>query len=364
MEENAYWLGFSRISGIGRVTIEKLRAAFGTLERAWSAPLNVLRSAGLGEHLVGRVMTARRELDLAAELARIKALGTHLKTLADADYPALLRPLRAAPPVLYIRGSLTPADDRALAVVGTRKATRYGKDITTQFCSVIAQAGVTIVSGLAIGIDAAAHIAALDAGGRTLGVLGCGIDVVYPRENAALFHRILDNGQGALITQYPPGTRPDGTNFPRRNATLSGLALGVLVTEAPAKSGSLSTVGAALDQGRDVFVIPHSLHNQMGTGGNLLIRDGAKIALEPRDVLDELNISVELLTTRTATERIAPDSPQEAHVLAHLSDAPLHVDDLARATSLSIPELSTILTLLELKGLAQQVDHMQYCAMS
>jgi len=361
LDERAYWLGFSRVSGIGRATLDKLRGAFVTLAEAWHAPYSRLREAGLSDYAAKNLIDSRAKLDLGAELQRIDSLGARYITLIDTDYPVLLRPLRAAPLILYVRGNLSPSDDRALAVVGTRKATRYGREMTEQLCASLARAGVTLISGLALGIDAVAHNAALDAGGRTIGVLGCGIDVVYPRENAALFKRIIESGQGALLSQFPPGTRPDGTNFPRRNAVLSGLALGTLVVEAPTGSGSLHTVNAALDQGREVFVVPHSLQNMMGTACNLLIQDGAKLVIEARDILDELNISTEMLTTRAQTERIAPDSPQEAQVLTHLTDAPIHVDDLARAIGMSIPELSMTLTLLELKGLAQRVGPMQYC---
>jgi len=360
-DERAYWLGFSRVSGIGRVTLNKLRGAFASLESAWHAPYGQLRDAGLSDYAAKSLTTARAKLDLDVELRRIESLDARYITLTDPDYPALLRAIRAAPLVLYVRGELLPSDERALAVVGTRKATRYGRDMAEQFCGSLARAGVTIISGLALGIDAVAHTAALDAGGRTLGILGSGIDMIYPRENAPLFTRILEGGQGALISQFPPGTRPDGTNFPRRNAVMSGLALGTLVVEAPTGSGSLHTVNAALDQGRDVFAIPHSLQNMMGTACNLLIQEGAKLVIEARDILDELNISTELLTTRAQTQRITPDSPQEAQVLAHLSDAPIHVDELARAAGMNSSELSITLTLLELKGLAQRVGPMQYC---
>lgn len=361
LDERAYWLGFSRVPGVGRVTVDKLLAAFGSLGGAWHADPVQLGRAGVGAHAIQTITDWRAKLDLAAELRKLDSLGARFIIHSDTDYPTLLRPLRAAPPVLYVMGDLSPADERALAVVGTRKATRYGRDMAERFCGALAQAGVTIISGLALGIDAAAHTAALDAGGRTLAVLGCGIDVVYPRENAALLRRIVESGQGALITQYPPGTRPDGGNFPRRNAVLSGLALGTLVVEAPDKSGSLHTVSAALDQGREVFAIPHNLTNLMGAACNRLIQDGAKLVIDPADVLDELNITAELLTTRATAQKIAPDSPEEARLLAHLSDAPIHIDDLARAAGMSAAEVSVLLTLLELKGLAQRVGPMQYC---
>jgi DNA processing protein len=362
MDERAYWLGFSRVPGIGRVNLDKLRAHFTTLAEAWRAPVRQLYEAGLGQALAERVAQERPKLDLEAALTQLHRLGAHYLVLTDPDYPPLLRPLRAAPPVLYVRGTLREADAKALAVVGTRKATRYGRDITTEFCGALAKAGVTIVSGLAIGIDAAAHTAALDAGGRTVAVLGGGVDVVYPRENAALHQRIVESGQGALVSQFPPAAKPDGANFPRRNAVLSGLCLGTLLVEAPLKSGALHTVNAALEQGRDVFAIPHSLHNVAGTANNRLIQEGAQLVSEPRDILDALDLSAEQVQTRAVAERLAPDSPDEAQVLALLTDAPIHVDDLARALAMPIPQLTATLTLLELKGLAQPLGHMQYCA--
>lgn len=360
-DERAYWLGFSRIAGVGRAALDKLLSTFGNLSSAWHASTSHLREAGLSDYVVKKIIETRTKLNLDTEIRRIDGLGATFITLPEPNYPSLLKNFRGAPPVLYVRGELTPADDKALAVVGTRKATRYGKDMTTQFCTVLARAGVTIVSGMALGIDATAHLAALEAGGRTIGVLGNGIDGIYPRENTPLFRRIIDTGQGALVSQFPPGTRPDGNNFPRRNAVLSALTLGTLVVEAPVGSGSLYTVNAALDQAREVFVIPHSLQNMMGTACNLLIQEGAKLVIEPRDILDDLNIAAQTITTRTQTERIAPDSPAEAAVLNYLSDAPIHVDDLARALGMSITDLSVTLTLLELKGLAQRVGAMQYC---
>jgi DNA processing protein len=361
MDERAYWLGFSRVSGIGRVALDSLRGAFSSLAYAWEATPSQLREAGLSEYATKKLVETRAKLNLSTEIRQIEGLGVSFITLPETTYPTLLKTYRGAPPVLYVRGELSPLDEKALAVVGTRKATRYGRDMAQQFCGALAQAGVTIISGLALGIDATAHIAALEAGGRTIGILGNGIDVIYPRENAPLFRRIIDSGQGALLSHFPPGTRPDGSNFPRRNAIMSGLALGTLVVEAPMKSGSLHTVNAALDQGREVFAIPHSLQNMMGTACNQLIQEGAKLVIEARDILDELNIVAEIITTRTQTERIAPTSPEEAKVLSYLTDAPIHVDDLARAIGLSIADLSVTLTLLELKGLAQRVGAMQYC---
>jgi DNA processing protein len=268
--------------------------------------------------------------------------------------------VRSAPVVLYVRGNILPKDQRALAIIGTRKATPSSKDTARQFARDLAGHNVSIISGLALGIDASAHQGALDGGGRTIAVLGCGIDVIYPRQNKALADAIVQNG--ALISEFPLGEPPVRQNFPRRNRILSGMALGVLVVEAPEASGTMHTVTAALDQGRDVFAIPHGLNNHQGRGGNRLIQDGAKLILDPQDILNELDLTAEMVSQRTQAQRITADSEVEAKVLEHLSDAPIHVDDLARKTGLNIAELSATLTLLELKGLAQPVGLMQYCA--
>jgi DNA processing protein len=357
-EEDHFWLAFSLVPGIGTKRIRSLAQAFSSLGAAWAATESQLKQAGLEEYPRSQLLKIRTKLQIEDEVDRVKRSGAKLLTLGSDAYPSMLRSLPDAPPVLYVLGELTPDDDKALAVVGTRKATKYGRDVANDLSQKLAASGVTIVSGLAPGIDAAAHHGALQGGGRTVAVLGSGIDVIYPREHHDLAHRMTQSG--AVISEFPLGTPPEGRNFPRRNRIISGLALGVLVVEAPEHSGALITAGVAGDQGRDVFAVPSSIYNPMGTGANRLIQDGAKLVMSVEDILSELNISHENMHTRTYTEQIAPADGAEATLMQHLSAEPIHIDELARLCKLPIATVSSTLTILELKGLAQMVGHMQY----
>lgn len=357
-EDSRFWLGFSLIPGIGIKRLKLLLEAFGSLAAAWSASEIELKRAGLEGHALAQVLKSRARLNLDAEIAKVQNVGASLLTLDDAAYPPLLKTLHDAPPLLYVTGELTAADQRALAMVGTRKATRYGQDVALDLASKMAAQGITIISGLAPGIDAAAHEGALRGGGRTIAVLGNGIDVIYPREHRDLARRITQ--QGALISEFPIGTRPEGRNFPRRNRVISGLSSGVLVVEAPVDSGALITANMAAEQGREVFAVPANIYNPMGTGCNRLIQDGAKLVMGIEDILDELNIAHEMVTTRTRTEQMLPANPTEAMIMQYLSADPIHIDEIIRLSGLSTAVVSSTLTVLELKGLAQMVGHMQY----
>ncbi|MBC8170405.1 MAG: DNA-protecting protein DprA [Anaerolineae bacterium] len=357
-EDSRFWLGFSLIPGIGIKRLKLLLEAFGTLAAAWSASDMELKRAGLGDVARTQVLKSRAQLDLKAEVAKVQQVGASLLTLNDETYPPLLKMLPDAPPLLYVSGELIPADQRSLAMVGTRKATRYGQDAALDLASKLAAQGITIISGLAPGIDAAAHEGALRGGGRTIAVLGSGIDVIYPREHHDLARRITRSG--ALISEFPIGTRPEGRNFPRRNRVISGLSPGVLVVEAPVDSGALITANMAAEQGREVFAVPANIYNPMGAGANRLIQDGAKLVMGIEDILDELNIAHEMVTTRTRTEQVIPANATEATVLQYLSADAVHIDEIIRLSGLPTPVVSSTLTLLELKGLAQMVGHMQY----
>jgi DNA processing protein len=357
-DQHKYWLSFSLIPGIGPRRIIQLRDYFGDLAAAWKATDNELRQAGFEGSTLEKVLHHRRRLQPDAELERVQRAGAWLLTIDDAGYPTLLRALDSPPAVLYVRGSLTPTDDRALGVVGTRKATRYGMQATHHLCKQLARHNITIVSGLAHGIDSAAHQGVLEGGGRTLAILGCGIDVIYPRNQRELAQQICDDG--ALISEFPIGTQPVGANFPRRNRIISGLSLGVLVAEAPENSGALITAGLAAEQGREVFALPGSIFSPVSRGANRLIQDGAKLVMEIEDILDEFNIAHDNAQTRVRTEHLAPSSEAERRLLEHLDAEPIHIDELARLCSLPIAEVTSTLTILELKGIAQMVGHMQY----
>ncbi|MBC8074998.1 MAG: DNA-protecting protein DprA, partial [Chloroflexales bacterium] len=249
-----YYLAFNMVNGIGPARLARLVERCGSLEAAWNASPLQLMQAGLDTRSSAALIAARQTLDIDHEQARAEELGVRLLCIEDPDYPTLLSHAPGAPPLLYVRGTLLPKDDWSLAVVGTRAPSPYGREATRRLVGDLAGAGLTIVSGLALGIDAAAHEAALDAGGRTLAVLACGVELAYPERNARLAERICQNG--ALISDYPIGTRPVPGNFPPRNRIISGLSRGVLVIEAGERSGALITVDFALEQGRDVFAVP------------------------------------------------------------------------------------------------------------
>lgn len=309
--------------------------------------------------LLSTFLDQREKLNLAAELKRINAVGAYLITYVDDQYPAPLREISDPPPVLYVRGQLLPEDRRALAVVGTRKASRYGIDAAKDLSYKLAKQGITIISGLALGIDSAAHQGAIEAHGRTIAILGCGIDILYPSENRKLALNIIEHG--AVISEFPLGTKPLGANFPRRNRIVSGLSLGVLVAEAPESSGALITASLAAEQGREVFAVPANIYNRNGLGCNRLIQDGAKLVMSENDVLEEFDIAFEHAETRTKTREIIPTSDIETQILNLLDVEPTHIDEIVRKVGLSTAQVSSTLTLLELKGLAKAAGNMQYC---
>lgn len=351
-----YYLGFNLVPGIGPLRIARLIERCGSVAAAWHASAEDLAAAGVDARGSEALLRLRPRLDLDAEMARLREAGVHALCIEDPAYPALLAQIPAPPPLIYLRGNLTATDDWAIAVVGTRSPTSYGREATRRLVGELVGSGVTIVSGLAIGIDTVAHSAALEAGGRTLAVLACGVDVPYPERNRPLAERILE--QGALISDYPLGTRPLPTNFPPRNRIISGLARGTLVVEAGAGSGALITVGFALEQGRDVFAVPGSIFSRASVGTHNLLREGATPATCGNDVLEALDFG-NIVAQQEARQDI-PVDPTEAAVLAALSAEPCHIDVLGRATGLGAAATGAALVMLELKGLARQVAPMEY----
>jgi DNA processing protein len=353
-----YWLAFNRVKGIGPARFALLLGAFGSAREAWEAGSAEWRAAGLDERTATALGRQRARIVPEAELERLERLRVVALSLKHPAYPALLREIAQPPPVLYVRGQLTPADDWAVAVVGTRRASAYGRHVTEQLAGQLAAQSITIVSGLARGIDTYAHSAALASGGRTIAVLGCGPDLVYPPENARLAARIVE--QGAIVTEFPPGTQPEAGNFPARNRLISGMALAVLVTEAPADSGALITTRFAAEQGRDVLAVPGNITSRSSQGTNKLIQDGARLVLETADVLAELNLH--LVPQQLELREALPENATEGRLLDALAAAgePVHADELCRQSGLPIAEVSATLIMLELKGLVRQLAPMTY----
>ncbi len=356
MSSRKYWVGFNIVPAIGPAKVRALLDYFGDLQTAWQARTRDLSRAGLDRRAIRNLVRKRAELDLDDEMRKIEQHNVHFVTWEDDTYPSLLRQIYNPPPVLYIRGELRPEDEWAVAVVGTRKATIYGKQVTRTLGRELAQNHVTIVSGLAHGIDAAAHRTALDAGGRTIAVLGCGLDRVYPAQNKQLAHDIVENG--ALVSDYALGTPADARNFPPRNRIISGLSLGVLVVEAATRSGALITVDFALEQGRDVFAVPGDITHKNSAGCNRLIHDGAKMVLGVQDILEELNLT--MIEQHVEVRATLPKDETEARLLAFVSDEPIHMDEICRQTDLPIQQISSTLAMMELKGMIRQVGGMNY----
>ncbi|MBN1179575.1 MAG: DNA-processing protein DprA [Anaerolineae bacterium] len=356
MESLHYYIGFNLAQGIGPVRLRALIEACGDIQQAWEAPVHVLSAAGLDRRSLESLLATRASVDLEREVERLAAAGVQAMTWEDSAYPSLLSEVHSPPPLLYVRGRLEAEDAWAVAVVGTRRISAYGRETTRRLAGDLARSGITIVSGLARGVDGVAHRAALDAGGRTIAVLGCGVDQVYPPEHRELARHIM--GNGALVSEYPLGTLPEARNFPPRNRIISGLSMGVLITEAGRRSGALITADYAAEQGRDVFAVPGPIFAAGSAGTNRLIQDGAHVVLETADILTELNLT--MVSEQSQAREVLPATAVEAALLSHLSSTPTHVDALGRAVGLPIAEVTSTLALMELKGMVRRVEGMTY----
>jgi DNA processing protein len=346
--ETAYWLAISRVPYIGPARIERLLQTFGSLSVAWSAPQADLRMA-LEPRSLSELLAARSRIDPAGELARLARSGIRAVHPGHPSYPRLLAEISGRPSVLYVRGELAPADDTSIAIVGTRRATPYGRQSAERIAAELAQAGVTVVSGLARGVDAAAHRAALEAGGRTIAVLGSGPDVIYPTEHRRLAEQILESG--AILSELPPGAKPDAQNFPARNRIVSGMTLGTTIIEAPSRSGALITASFAADQGREVFVIPGSIFAQTAEGTNALLRDGARLVRDGADILEDLGLAGVSGPVLTQSQMSLDEN--ERRLLAALGKEARHIDELAEEAELPAATVSALMLTMELKGLVR-----------
>ncbi len=358
MDDKRYWVAFNLVRGIGAVRLQALIAHFGDAESAWRSGPEELRAAGLSGKVLDRLVELRSSLDVNALWERIAAQGIRVTTWLDEGYPGRLKEIDQPPPVLYSRGELLPEDDFAVAIVGTRRATPYGRQVTEELSAYLAGNGISIVSGLARGVDATAHSAALRAGGRTLAVLGSGVDRIYPPENRALADQIM--AHGAVLSDYPVGTAPEASNFPPRNRIISGLSMAVVVIEAGETSGALITAGFAAEQGREVFAVPGSILAPQSKGTNKLIQSGALPLLSAEDLLQALNLT--RLGAQKSARQILPADEVEKQLLLALGSEPLHVDELRNQTGLPVEKVSAALVMMELKGMVRQVGAMHYVA--
>ncbi len=358
MDDRKYWIGFNLIKGIGAVRMQALVAYFGNLESAWCANAVNLAEAGLGRRLIERVVQARDTVNLDQVWDKIESQGITVLTWQDESYPSHLKEIDQPPPVLYIRGEYLPDDIFAVAIVGTRRITPYGRQITEEIAAFLAANGITVISGLARGVDSVAHQTALKAGGRTIAVLGSGVDKIYPPEHRGLAEQMMQ--RGAIVSDYAPGTPPDASNFPPRNRIISGLSLAVVVVEAGETSGALITAEFAAEQGREVFAVPGSILAPQSKGTNKLIQRGALPLLSASDLMQALDLT--RMGEQKAARKILPADETEARLLNVLGSEPLHVDEIRNQADLPIEKVSAALVLMELKGMVRQVGGMNYVA--
>ena len=356
VEEIFYWLALSLIPGVGSTLIKRLIDQFDNPEAVFKVPMKELQKIeGLSEKVALEIRKGPLEKKAEKELSLLKEVGGTILTLKDDAYPKRLKDIYDPPAVLYVRGALKKEDDLAVSIVGSRKTSPYGRGITERVSQELARHGVTIVSGMARGIDSLAHGGAISAGGRTIAVLGCGVDVIYPSENRPLFKKIIDCG--AVLSEFRMGSPPEAGHFPRRNRIISGLSLGVVVVEASTKSGSLLTAGYALEQGREVFAVPGNVGFNGSRGTNRLIKEGAKMVESYEDILEEI-LPQWRREEETAQKVKSPDQdlPEEERILYKLlEEAPLHIDAIIQESGFEPGKVSSFLLNLELKGLISQL---------
>ncbi|MCB2227144.1 MAG: DNA-processing protein DprA [Desulfarculaceae bacterium] len=353
------WLGLKLIPGVGSITYARLVEAFGSPGAALGAPLGALKAIPRLREEVARAVHCRAwSADPEAEMRGLERLGARVITLRSPDYPTVLANILAPPPVLFARGDLAPCHDGGVAVVGSRKMSPYGQRLAVDLGRDRALDGKSLVSGLARGVDGAAHRAALEAGAHTVGVLGCGLDVTYPREHRELIKRMAQ--EGAVVSEFPLGTQPAPAHFPVRNRVISGLARIVVVVEAGLKSGSLITARHALEQGREVWAVPGPVGAPLSAGCNQLIKDGAHILTSSRDLLEPGALPPGPGPADPRPQDLGEPTPAEAELLKHLSVEPRHIDLIARASGLDHGALNTLLLNLVLCDRVRELPGKNY----
>jgi DNA processing protein len=362
---NAPWLALARVKGLGAVSFKKLTARFVDPTAAFSAALAELEQVeGLHRDAIDGIVAFSDWAEIDEEIERARDAGIAIVPFTNPNYPARLRTIADPPPFLYVKGNILTDDDKAVAIVGSRSASEYGRRVARDLARGLASLGFTVVSGMARGIDGSAHESALQAGGRTIAVLGSGVERAYPAEHELLYRRIAAGG--AVVSELPIGTRPMAFNFPARNRLISGISLGVVVVEATEKSGSLITATLAVEQGREVFAVPGEVGSSRSRGAHRLIRQGAKLVESVDDIIEE--IAPQLLDrTGSATQRAPLVLPQNASdaartIFALLQENTLQVDQVIERTGMSAAQVLETLLDLELQGLLRQLPGKIYRA--
>ncbi|MEM6912039.1 MAG: DNA-processing protein DprA [Verrucomicrobiota bacterium] len=352
MTEREACLVLNLLPRIGSITVQRLLARFqNCLSVLEASRSDLLEVSGIGPELASQLLDWRRLTRYEEELALAEKIGARLIFQEDSEYPSRLRTIHDPPLLLYLWGQILPVDDQALAIIGSRRSSHYGREVTTRFARELGRAGLTIVSGLARGIDTAAHQGALAGGGRTLAVLGSGLQELYPTENRELADRIAENG--AVLSEFPLRMPPSKQTFPMRNRVVSGLSQGILVTEAARKSGAMITVGQAAEQGRDLYAIPGNIDRPSSSGCNQLLQEGAVLCTSPEDILNDFG---RLFSQATASSAPPPLAPQEKAILERLPTGdPQSLDEIIAGSSLPPQTAITCLLRLEMKRLVKQL---------
>lgn len=353
-----YLIALNHFPKFGPTRINKLKKYFPDFQTAWQANLRDLQAAGLNENLANEFISTRGSINPDELLHNIEKEKIKIITREESAYPKLLAEIYEPPPLLYYRGELQP-DDFSIAIVGTRKFSAYGQQVAENITTELTKNKITIVSGLALGIDSLAHNTCLENQGRTIAVLGTGIDQnsIYPSSNRYLAEKIVNAG-GVILSEFPLGTPPLRHNFPQRNRIISGLSLGTLVIEAGEKSGALITASYALEQNREVFAVPGNIYSPVSAGPNNLIKQGARVATNASDVIETLDLNQ--ITSYIENKKIIPETKEEELILSFLSHEPIYVDEIIRQSQLGAAKISSTLTIMEMKGMIKNLGNMQY----
>lgn len=350
MGEKELYIALNMIPKLGPIRIMDIVSRIKTFEAFVKADrFSLLNIPGINEKLCDIILEYRQRVDPYIEINRAEKLGAKIVTLDDQEYPYLLKNIYDPPPVIYIKGDLSALNNETVAIVGTRKATYYGKTMAINLARELASFKINVVSGLARGIDSYAHKGALEAGGPTTAVLGCGIDIIYPPENADLAAKICDNG--CLITSFHLGTKPLPANFPARNRIISGLSLGTVVVEATEKSGSLITADFSLEQGREIFAVPGNIMSPYSRGPHKLLKMGAKLVENVEDIIEELNLNQRSAKNNDEKDKTQILSSDELNILNLIDYQPISIEQILIKSQKNTQELNTLLSILEVKGL-------------
>lgn len=362
MDDLQNLLALASIPNVGTIRLQALIRAFGSPASVFNARVSdLIRVEGINDKIAREITKNEHQKEAEKHIEKIKQSQIKVVTIWDEEYPLHLKQIHLAPAILYYCGTITPGDNNAVAIIGTRRPTEYGISVTTALGRELALIGITVISGLAVGIDSAAHRGALQENGRTLAVLGSGLDKLYPRENRTLARTITK--QGAVITEFPLGVGPDPTHFPQRNRIISGLSLGVVIVEAGEKSGALITADFALEQGREIFVVPGNITSKKHIGSHQLIKQGAKLIQSVDDILEEIQPHLNNIIPRSAPAKYQPQialAPEEQKVMNVLSGEPLHIDKISSSCGLPVHKVLALLLTLELKGVVKTVEGKRY----